>query len=289
MVAEVARAVDVARGGRASRLVEKVGDRLERLAATGVEVEDLGDHRCLLRIGLQRDAMLLPVPQVARGQALEHSAVAVGGSTPHAVALLARLAHPALGLARELDPLELVPQLLHAHEQRALRGRGVARAGRVVDLDAALPQLPLIERGDEPVARQPRGRVDDDRVEPATVAITGLVREGAPAGAVLLGAGFLIGELAGDGAAEILGLAPASLELAGERERGILLVGGRQATVEGHAEIAHLMPPFPDVRPPRPSCGRLTGPWSGEFATDGEAGRPAAQAGRSGAGEGGAS
>lgn len=100
--------------------VEVVGDRLGTEAAVGVQVEDLGDHGRLLGIGLQRHAGLLPVAAVTLRQRVLDAAIAVRGAATGAVALLAGLLHPALGLAGELVALELVPELLHADEETAL-------------------------------------------------------------------------------------------------------------------------------------------------------------------------
>ena len=51
--------------------------------------------------------------------------------------------------------------------------------------------------------------------------------------------GLLVGELAGDLAAQLGGLALAGLPLRREAERRVLLVGGREPAVEGEALVGH--------------------------------------------------
>ena len=97
------------------------------------------------------------------GEALER--VAVGGASAAAVALQRVLAHPALGLARELRALVLVERLLQRDQQSAFGGAGIARAERVVDLDAVLAQLAVKQPGGDAVAGEAGGLVDHDRVE----------------------------------------------------------------------------------------------------------------------------
>jgi hypothetical protein len=50
-------------------------------------------------------------------------------------------------------------QLLHADEQAALWGGGIAGAGRVVDRDADLAQISLEERGGEAISSQAGSRI----------------------------------------------------------------------------------------------------------------------------------
>jgi hypothetical protein len=188
--------IDVLGRRRAAGSVEVVGDRLWAPAACGVQVEDLGDHDGLLGLGCERHAVLAHVAFVAARESVQLALVAVRRASAGPEALLGRFAHPALGLASQLVPLELVPELLHADEQRPLGGVWVACAGGVVDRYADLAQLALVEGGDEPVAGEAAGGVDDDGVEPAGVAVAGFVGERAPSWAVLLGSGLLVGELA---------------------------------------------------------------------------------------------
>lgn len=182
----VAAGIDVAGSRRATRSIEMVGNCLWAPAARSVEVEDLGDDQRLVRVRGEGDAGLAGVAPVALGHGVELPSVAVRRASTGSEALFGRLAHSALGLSGEFVPLELVPQLLHADEQRALGCVGVTGAGGVVDRHPDFAQLALIERGDEPVTSKAAGRVDDYRIEPAGVAVAGFVRQRAPAGAVLL-------------------------------------------------------------------------------------------------------
>ena len=91
---------------------------------------------------------------MAGGELVELSPVAVGGATAGAIALFGRLAHAALGLARQPIALELVPELLHADHQAALGGVGITAAGRVVDRDADLSQLALEQASSARVRRR---------------------------------------------------------------------------------------------------------------------------------------
>ncbi|HEX7291532.1 MAG TPA: hypothetical protein VF250_10440 [Conexibacter sp.] len=136
MTAHVALRIDVGGRRRAAGAVQVLGDGLEAEPAVGVQVEDLRDDDGLLGDGGEPHASLGAVALVVLRHRLLLAAVAVRRSAAHAVALLGSLAHPALGLAAELRALELVPELLHADEHRALRRRRIARAGRVVDRHA---------------------------------------------------------------------------------------------------------------------------------------------------------
>ena len=72
-----------------------------------------------------------------------------------------------------------------------------------------------------------------DRVEAPVLAVAGLGGQRGPARPLGLGPGLLVGELAGDLAAELGDLALAGLALGGEAQCRVLLVGRRQAAVEG--------------------------------------------------------
>ena len=198
-------------------------------------MEDLGDHRRLLGVGHEPGLGLAGLGAGGDGVRAVLEAVAVGGAAAAAEALQRGLAHAALGLARELLPLVLVEGLLQGDHQPPSAVDGVARADRVVDLHPDLAQLAVKQPGRDPVAREARGLVDHDGVEAARCWLAGLLGQRRPAGAVVLGARLLVEELDDDLAAELGGLASASLELRGPRERLVLLVVGRQAAVEREA------------------------------------------------------
>ena len=149
-------------------------------------MEDLGDHGCLLGNGREPDAALVGVSAVAFREIVELAAVAAGGDSAHAVALLRSLAHAPARLAGELVALELIPQLLHPDEDLSLGSRRVTGAHGVVDRDADLPKLALEQGGVETVTGEAAGRVDHDRVEPPGGAVAGLGGQRGPPSPVLL-------------------------------------------------------------------------------------------------------
>ena len=87
----------------------------------------------------------------------------------------------------------------------------------------------------EQVAAQPRGPVDDHRIEAPSVPLLGLPQQLRPPGPIVPPPGLLVGELADDLPAQLLRLRRASLPLRGKRESRVLLVLGRQPPVPGKA------------------------------------------------------
>jgi hypothetical protein len=111
-----------------------------------------------------------------------------------------------------------------------------------VDLDAELAQVAVEQPGRDAVAGEAGGLVDHDGVEAAALALTRLLGQRRPAGPVVAGARLLVEELDRDLAAQLGRLAAAGLELRRPRQRLVLLVVGRQPTVEGEARLAHWAP-----------------------------------------------
>src|SRR5436305_2623701 len=130
-------------------------------------------------------------------------AVAVGRAAAVAVALLGVLGLPAADLAAELLDLELVERLEHVADQSPLGARLVARGQRIEDLDPGPRHLALVGERVEEVAAEPRGRVDDHRVEAPGVPLLGLADQVAPPDSIVTPAGLLIGELADDPSAQL--------------------------------------------------------------------------------------
>ncbi|MFN8113156.1 MAG: hypothetical protein U0R51_08145 [Solirubrobacterales bacterium] len=227
-------------GGRTAGAVQVLGDRLRGHLACDEQIEDLADHLRLGGLGLEGDPVLVAVALVALGHLLEAAPVAIGGAAAGPVTLLRGLPHPALGLTGELRALELVPELLHPDHQPAFGGVGIPATHRIVDSDTNLAEFALEQGSVETVAGEPGGLVDHHGVEAAALMVAGLGGQRRPAGTLRLGARLLVGELAGDLAAEVGDLALAGLALAREAQRRILLVSRRQASVEGEALRAHL-------------------------------------------------
>jgi hypothetical protein len=196
-------------------------------------MEDLGHDLRSLRVRNQA-ALGFAIPR-ARGDGVRGAVqtVPVGWAAAAAEALQRVLAHAALGLARELLALVLVERLLQRDHQPALRGRRVARPDRIVDLSAHLAQLAVEQPRRHAVTGEARGLVDHHRVEAAPLAVTGLLRQRGPPGAVVLRARLLVEELHHDLPARLRGLALAGLELGRARQGLVLPVVGREAAVEG--------------------------------------------------------
>ena len=223
--------------GRSAGAVEVVGDRLAAPALVGPQVEDLGDHRRLVGSGTSRVLVSPACARAGTGCGLRLEPVAVGGPAAAAEALQRVLAHPALGLARELRALVLVEGLLQRDHQPALGGRRVAGADGVVDLDPDLAQLAVEQAGRDPVAREARGLVDHDAVEAPGRRVARLLGQRRPARPVVLCAGLLVEELAHDLAAQLGGLALAGLQLRRARQGLVLLVVGRETAARKLSEV----------------------------------------------------
>jgi hypothetical protein len=169
-------------------------------------------------------------------------AVSVGRAAAVAVALPGVLGLPAADLAAELLDLELVERLEHVADQPTLRARLVTGSQRIEDLDPGAGHLPLVGERVEEVAAEPRGRIDDHRVEASGVPLLGLADQLAPADPVVAPAGLLIGELADDPPAQLGDFGLALLPLGGEGERRVLLVLGGETAVPGEASHQVLPP-----------------------------------------------
>lgn len=152
--------------------------------------------------------------------------VTVGRAATVAITLARVLGLAAANLAAELLDLELVERLEHVPHQPALGARLVARGERVEDLDADAGQLTLEAERMEELAAEPRGRVDDHRVEAPHLLLLGLPHQLGPAGPVVAPPGLLVGEVADDPPAQLRDLRLALPSLRGEGERRVLLVLG---------------------------------------------------------------
>ena len=133
--------INVAGGGRTTRPVEFVCDRLGRKLAADEQVEDLFDYRRLLGVRFLGHPALVAVAAMSFGHGLQDPPVSVGRAAPGPVTLLGGLAHSALGLARQLRSLKLVPELLHSDHHAALGRIGIAAASGVVDRDPDLAEF----------------------------------------------------------------------------------------------------------------------------------------------------
>src|SRR5829696_432038 len=133
--------------------------------------------------------------------------VAVGRATSVAVALAGVLSLATADLAAELLDLELVERLEEVADETALGARLIAGGDRVVDVDARLRELALERERVEQITSEPRGRVDDDRVEATVVSVARLADQLAPVRAVVAPARLLVGEVDDDPASQLLDLA----------------------------------------------------------------------------------
>jgi hypothetical protein len=161
--------------------------------------------------------------------------VAVRSPATVAVALFRVLLLAAPDFAAELLDLELVERLEHVADQPALGARLVASGQRVEDLDAGPRHLALVGQRVEEVAAEPRSRVDDHRVEAASVSLFRLAEQFRPAGPIIASPRLLIGEVADDLAFQLGRFRRARLALRRKGERWVLLVLGREASVPGEA------------------------------------------------------
>jgi len=123
--------------------------------------------------------------------------------------------------------LELIERLEHVADQSPLGAGLIARAAGVEDLDARPRQLALVGERMEEVAAEPRGRVDDHRVEAPRLGLLGLADQLAPADPIVAPPCHLVGEVADDPPAQLLRLLGALAPLGGKGDRRVLLVLGR--------------------------------------------------------------
>jgi hypothetical protein len=240
LAGRVAPAVDVARRWRAARPVEVVGDLL--VAGAGEEaLEDLGDHGSL--VGLDHQARLGVAGLGARrvGMRLVLQPVAIWAAAAVAAALAGVLRLPAPDFAPELLDLELVERLEHVADQPPLRAGLVPGRECVEDLNARAGHLALVGQRMEEVAREPRGRVDDDRIEATCIRLLGLAQQFGPTGSIIPPPRLLVSEVADDLPAQLGRFRGAGLPLRGEGERRVLLVLGREASVPGKAPHHRLL------------------------------------------------
>lgn len=124
--------------------------------------------------------------------------VAIGSAAAVAIALAGVLRLAAPDFASELLHLELVERLKHVADQPALRAGLIPGREGVEDLHARAGHLALVGERVEEVAREPRGRVDDDRIEATRLPLLGLPQQFGPARSVVPPPRLLVGEVADD-------------------------------------------------------------------------------------------
>ncbi|HEX3735578.1 MAG TPA: hypothetical protein VHU86_10575 [Solirubrobacterales bacterium] len=211
-----------------------VGDLL--VARAGKEaLENLSDHRCPLRVGNEARLLIASLRPRRVGMRLMPKPVAVGRPPAVAVTLTRVLFLTAPNFATQLLDLELVERLEHVADQSPLGAGLVAGGERVEDLDPGPRHLALVSECVEEVAAEARGRVDDYRVEAPRIPLLGLAQQVGPACPVVSPTGLLIGEVADDLPVQLSGFRRAYLALGRKRERRVLLVLGREASVPGEA------------------------------------------------------